>query len=806
MPSKQQDVAKSNISPVLFMSLDGEPMSFYLRPSLVKRELQPLITAGGGLLCNTQQPGAILLLDPGEKGSITQATAHRYISTQYIRDCVEKDEQLDVEDYRLSPEDVPNQSAKLNSSREGSAAFSGGRAAYTSEEDAAIMKFVSKHKSEVGGNRLWQEMEKLKVTSHSWQSMKYRYRVRLSKTQSDAVEEKIQEEETEAAEEEIKVEENQETDVEKPSSAEDAPSTHSAESDLTQIDPQSVAADSKQLDIFEAQMPISLQEEEVSTQIEEQLAESTEPETEEAETSTTPLEDSVLNSQTNFHLSLPESLESETQEQHIVSFTQKECVPEDSPAAHSVSQDASCQEKPKEKRKPEPEPEPEQLQRRLTRRQLQLDDLLGPEPYGKKLRSSSSSVSSSPRLLRKIKPGVRSAFWRDTTAEQPPSKRARGKGAAAVQDSEAAMQESAAAEPESEVAMQESEAAVQESEAAVQESEAAVQESEAAVQESAAAEPESEVAMQESEAAVQESEAAVQEIAAVLEVIAAAVQESAAAVQGSRDEESGPANVKETTKPDAESISVPQKEGKKKEKRKLGILEAATKEFEDDSESDGDESPDLQNQTKIEKIKPTSSDPPSNTAADPSSTQSHSGSVPGLQEVVPETQSQASTSNFPPETVCPQHATSTPAAPVAINATSKPHLFIFDNESQEEDSQSIISKDRVVPSKMKETVIKGSPYSLTQAQLEEDKRRVTELMKQTNQDLFSVTKALLRTSGDFSAALNLLLNPGCISGPFWDRHDDNLLLSADPEVRQQLQEKHGEEALVKRVLFLEVEG
>ncbi|XP_034541827.1 telomeric repeat-binding factor 2-interacting protein 1 isoform X2 [Notolabrus celidotus] len=764
MPSKQQDVAKSNISPVLFMSLDGEPMSFYLRPSLVKRELQPLITAGGGLLCNTQQPGAILLLDPGEKGSITQATAHRYISTQYIRDCVEKDEQLDVEDYRLSPEDVPNQSAKLNSSREGSAAFSGGRAAYTSEEDAAIMKFVSKHKSEVGGNRLWQEMEKLKVTSHSWQSMKYRYRVRLSKTQSDAVEEKIQEEETEAAEEEIKVEENQETDVEKPSSAEDAPSTHSAESDLTQIDPQSVAADSKQLDIFEAQMPISLQEEEVSTQIEEQLAESTEPETEEAETSTTPLEDSVLNSQTNFHLSLPESLESETQEQHIVSFTQKECVPEDSPAAHSVSQDASCQEKPKEKRKPEPEPEPEQLQRRLTRRQLQLDDLLGPEPYGKKLRSSSSSVSSSPRLLRKIKPGVRSAFWRDTTAEQPPSKRARGKGAAAVQDSEAAMQESAAAEPESEVAMQES------------------------------------------EAAVQESEAAVQEIAAVLEVIAAAVQESAAAVQGSRDEESGPANVKETTKPDAESISVPQKEGKKKEKRKLGILEAATKEFEDDSESDGDESPDLQNQTKIEKIKPTSSDPPSNTAADPSSTQSHSGSVPGLQEVVPETQSQASTSNFPPETVCPQHATSTPAAPVAINATSKPHLFIFDNESQEEDSQSIISKDRVVPSKMKETVIKGSPYSLTQAQLEEDKRRVTELMKQTNQDLFSVTKALLRTSGDFSAALNLLLNPGCISGPFWDRHDDNLLLSADPEVRQQLQEKHGEEALVKRVLFLEVEG
>lgn len=50
------------------------------------------------------------------------------------------------------------------------------------------------------------------------------------------------------------------------------------------------------------------------------------------------------------------------------------------------------------------------------------------------------------------------------------------------------------------------------------------------------------------------------------------------------------------------------------------------------------------------------------------------------------------------------------------------------------------------------------------------------------------------------------MNPGRTSGPIWDRHDDNLLLSADPKVRQQLQDKYGEEALVKRILFLEVEG
>lgn len=75
MPSKQQD-AKPKILSVLFMTLDGEPMSFYLRPGPVKSKLQPLITAGGGLLCKVQQPGAILLIDPEEKGSIPESTAH----------------------------------------------------------------------------------------------------------------------------------------------------------------------------------------------------------------------------------------------------------------------------------------------------------------------------------------------------------------------------------------------------------------------------------------------------------------------------------------------------------------------------------------------------------------------------------------------------------------------------------------------------------------------------------------------------------------------------------------------------------
>lgn len=43
------------------------------------------------------------------------------------------------------------------------------------------------------------------MTSHSWQSMKYRYRVQLAKKQSKAMDVPTTEEETEAAEGETKV-------------------------------------------------------------------------------------------------------------------------------------------------------------------------------------------------------------------------------------------------------------------------------------------------------------------------------------------------------------------------------------------------------------------------------------------------------------------------------------------------------------------------------------------------------------------------------------------------------------------------
>ncbi|GAA6231992.1 telomeric repeat-binding factor 2-interacting protein 1 [Lates japonicus] len=698
MPSKQQDGDKPKISPVLFMTVDGEPMSFFLRPGPVKRNLQPLITSGGGRLCSVQQPGAILLIDPEERGSVSDTAAHWYVSTQYIYDCIEKDEQLNVDDYRLNPEVVPRQSARLNTSKDGSPGLLVGRAAYTAEEDAAILSYVSKHKSEIGGNRLWQEMEKQHVTSHSWQSMKYRYRVQLAKRQPAV-------EEVKTTEVQTMEERNQGRDVQEPSSEDAAPpQTHSADTDLTQIEAQPTPAESSQ------------------------------PENVEAQASNLPEPGGTcLDPQTDAHPAPAEGTEPETAEPQTTTSPQKDSVPEDS--LDSLP-DSFTPKKPKEKQRASPRPE--QLQRR-SRRQLELEASPSPEPYGKRLRSSATSaekLTSSPQSAKKTnKTAAKPAFQKHITADLPPAKRARGRN------------EAAAAE--------------------------------------------------------------------------------------SQQQESEEATVSETPQPDEASNSLPQKGEKKKQKRRLGILELATKEFEDESESSEDEAADLQNPTEKAATSTEPVPPPSDTAAGPASAQSNpepAASEPAAAEAIltasrahlfimdSESQEEESQSlvgdrnaaksnpepgpsgDRAPETGC----TEPTAAAEAVHPACRAHLFIF--ESQEEDSQSVVGDGAAAKSNPQPLVNEDAAESVTQVQLEEDMQRLRELMNQTNQDLVNVTKALLKTSGNFSAARDLLMNPSSFSGPFWTRCEDDLLLSADPDVHQQLQEKYGEEEVAKRIVFLEVEG
>lgn len=49
---------------------------------------------------------------------------------------------------------------------------------FTPEEDAAILSYITRHNvlDQLKGNRPWQEMERADVTSHSWQSMKARFK------------------------------------------------------------------------------------------------------------------------------------------------------------------------------------------------------------------------------------------------------------------------------------------------------------------------------------------------------------------------------------------------------------------------------------------------------------------------------------------------------------------------------------------------------------------------------------------------------------------------------------------------------
>uniref|UniRef100_A0A8C4Y1W2 Telomeric repeat-binding factor 2-interacting protein 1 n=1 Tax=Gopherus evgoodei TaxID=1825980 RepID=A0A8C4Y1W2_9SAUR len=139
---------------------DGSPMRFYVRPGPAKLQLAPLILAGGGRLCRVQEPGAVLLAQPDERGATGNV-----VSTEYVRRCVERNERLPLEQYRLAAEQAP-----------GPAGASAGRSAFTGSEDEAILLHVrDRAQGSVTGTVLWKEMERTRLTPHTWQAMRDRY-------------------------------------------------------------------------------------------------------------------------------------------------------------------------------------------------------------------------------------------------------------------------------------------------------------------------------------------------------------------------------------------------------------------------------------------------------------------------------------------------------------------------------------------------------------------------------------------------------------------------------------------------------
>ncbi|KAK0147210.1 Telomeric repeat-binding factor 2-interacting protein 1 [Merluccius polli] len=583
MPSQLEGKDRSRvISPVLFMGVDGEPMRFYLSPGPAKLELQPTIKAGGGMVCNAQEPRAILLVDPSAVGSLTEKTAHWYVSAQYIRDCVEKNEQLELEDYRVKP-NTTHTHMKTRSTTTG-------RTYYNSEEDTAIISYVAKQKGSLKGNRLWQEMEKKHVTKHSWQSMKYRYLNKLMDRPAMV-------QDGGSRNGESKMAENQETRVggsspkkQMASSSDDLTSSGLAQPDDQQPDDQQ--PDDQQPDDQQAHDQQADDQQADDQQADDQQAD-------DQQTEDLPMEAGSSES-TN--------IESPT----ASSFPDQDVTPCVTPKRRS--------------------------------HRLILRDTPPSDTEARTSLPCSSPKASTSAASSRLQPS------------SPPHQ-------------------------------------------------------------------------------LTESN-------------------QSAGPTSTSDGGANPVTQKEV-----------EKRGKRKAKRKLGFLEMATKEFEDDSESDYAETSDQPETSDTQHPRETTSKQPT-----------------AMPHVAMETRTAVETGSAP-----------------------KPHLFIFDSESQEEGCQPMDCDDAAVPAGPAPISETAEVVSLNQAQLKEDMRRIRELMKQTNQDLVSVTKALLKTSGDFSAALALLVNPTSARGPFWSRRDDRLLLTSDPKAHRQLQKRYGEQGVAKRLVFLEGE-
>ncbi|XP_074696104.1 telomeric repeat-binding factor 2-interacting protein 1 [Strix aluco] len=125
----------------LFLWDDGSPMRFYVRPGLAKLRLAPLVLAGGGRLCRVQEPGAVLLAQPGE------AAPGGAVSTEYVTECVERNRRLPLEPFRLP-----------------------------AAADAALLRALrGRRAARAGGRALWKELERAALTRHSWQAMRDRY-------------------------------------------------------------------------------------------------------------------------------------------------------------------------------------------------------------------------------------------------------------------------------------------------------------------------------------------------------------------------------------------------------------------------------------------------------------------------------------------------------------------------------------------------------------------------------------------------------------------------------------------------------
>ncbi|XP_046363117.1 telomeric repeat-binding factor 2-interacting protein 1-like isoform X5 [Haliotis rufescens] len=161
-------------SRTLFISENGHPVTFYMRPCSERKRLKPMIEHGGGSVSSKQTKTCIKLLEPG--GSVTTGG---FIKSEFVLCCVKENKLVDMTKFRCVPGRVPSSDDDLSPARNiiRTKRPVKGRQKYTREEDWKIVSYLVRERryNEVNGRKVWQDMELFEVSMHPGESMRTHY-------------------------------------------------------------------------------------------------------------------------------------------------------------------------------------------------------------------------------------------------------------------------------------------------------------------------------------------------------------------------------------------------------------------------------------------------------------------------------------------------------------------------------------------------------------------------------------------------------------------------------------------------------
>ncbi|XP_071086916.1 telomeric repeat-binding factor 2-interacting protein 1-like [Haliotis cracherodii] len=161
-------------SRTLFISENGHPVTFYMRPCSERKRLKPMIEHGGGSVSSKQTKTCIKLLEPG--GSVTTGG---FIKSEFVLCCVKENKLVDMTKFRCVPGRVPSSDDDLSPARNiiRTQRPVKGRQKYTREDDWKIVSYLVRERryNEVNGRKVWQDMELFEVSMHPGESMRTHY-------------------------------------------------------------------------------------------------------------------------------------------------------------------------------------------------------------------------------------------------------------------------------------------------------------------------------------------------------------------------------------------------------------------------------------------------------------------------------------------------------------------------------------------------------------------------------------------------------------------------------------------------------